>query len=161
MTVKLTMIPKEVARTAPISELPPPARKIVRDEIRALARGTEREAEVMEWLSGWTAREEALALLTELRAEAKAMAKHQLPAQPLEVTLQADRQSTQRALEAAEAELQKARADRERYRAVAEMVNFQAIEQGYAQQRWEALAAQRYDPLGSWGPPNYKTHLDN
>src|SRR6516165_9099664 len=116
MTVKLTMIPKEVARTAPISELPPPARKIVRDEIRALARGTEREAEVMEWLSGWTAREEALALLAELRAEAKARAKHQLPAQPLAVTLQADRQSTQRALEAAEAELQKARADRERYR---------------------------------------------
>jgi hypothetical protein len=161
--VKLTIITKEVALTAPLSELPPLARKVVQDEIRALAKGTPREAEVREWLSLWPARDEALALLAELKAEARAEAKRHLPAQPLAVTLKANTQSNQRALERAEEELARVRAerDREQYRSIAELVNFQAIEQGYAQQRWEALASRRYDPTGNWGAPNYKTNADD
>jgi hypothetical protein len=156
--VRLTMIPKDVALTAPVSELPHPARKTVRDEIRELAKGSKREAEVMEWLDGWTGREEALALIAELKVEREER-KHRLPEQSLETALKADTQSGQRAFEFAEDELAKAQAqrDEEKYRELAQLVNYHAIEQGYAQRQWELLAERRYDPLGFYGPPNYET----
>jgi hypothetical protein len=83
--------------------------------------------------------------------------------QPLSNVLRTNAQSNQRALERAEEELREAEARREReqHRQIAEMVNHAAIEQAYALRQWEALAARRYDPLGSWGAPNYKTNPDD
>jgi hypothetical protein len=88
--VKLTMIPEEVVLSQRGDNLPNPARRVVREEIRQLARGTPREAEVMQWLSGWTAATEALALLAELKAERAAEAKRKLPAQSLATVLKAN-----------------------------------------------------------------------
>ena len=72
-------------------------------------------------------------------------------------------QSTQRVLERTEAELEEAQRKRNEaeYHRNAEIANFQAIELGYAQRQAEALASRRYDPLGLWGPPNYKLNPDD
>jgi hypothetical protein len=80
--------------------------------------------------------------------------------QPLSNVLRTNAQSNQMALERAEEELREV-CEREQHRKIAEMVNHTAIEQAYALRQWEALAAKRYDPLGSWGRPNYKTNLDD
>jgi hypothetical protein len=81
----------------------------------------------------------------------------------LEVVVKANAQSNQRALDRTKAELEEAEQerDREEYRQLAEIANFQAIELGYAQRQAEALAARRYDPTGNWGAPNYKTNPDD
>jgi hypothetical protein len=81
-------------------------------------------------------------------------------AQPLGIVVKANAQSDRKALERAEAELKEAERvrERERYRHLAQIVNEQAIERAYQQQQWEALAARRYDPMGLYGPPNYKTN---
>jgi hypothetical protein len=77
--------------------------------------------------------------------------------------LKANTQSNQLALERAKAELEEAEAqrERERYRQLAERVNTQAIEAGYAQRQWEALAERRWDPTGNWGSPNYQSRWDD
>jgi hypothetical protein len=161
--VKLTMISKEYALQAPDAALPSPATKVVRNELWELVQGTPCEAEVREWFKGWVAQGEALALIAELRAEAKAEAKHKLPAQPLEVVVKANAQSNQRALERAKAEMEEAERKRQQTEYVrrAQIANEQAVELGYAQRQWEALAARRYDPLGVWGPANYKTQRED
>lgn len=130
--VRLTMIPKDVALTAPVSELPHPARKTVRDEIRELAKGSKREAEVMEWLDGWTGREEALALIAELKVEREER-KRRLPAQPIDVKLKANRQSNEQMRADLNAELEAAERRREFY----ELALHYVIEQKFAWQRHE------------------------
>jgi hypothetical protein len=82
---------------------------------------------------------------------------------PLEVAAKTAVQSTQRVLERTEAELEEAQRKRNEaeYHRNAEIANFQAIELGYAQRQAEALASRRYDPLGLWGPPNYKLNPDD
>jgi hypothetical protein len=81
----------------------------------------------------------------------------------LEAMVKANAQSNQRALDRTKSELEEAERERNeaQYRRNAEIANFQAIELGYAQRQAEALAERRYDPLGSWGPPNYKMHPDD
>ena len=158
MMVRLTMIPKDVALTAPVSELPHPARKTVRDEIRELAKGSKREAEVMEWLDGWTGREEALALIAELKVEREER-KHRLPAQSIEVKLKANRQCNEQMRADLIAELEaKAAEHRPEF---CELALHYAIEQKFAWQQQQEVWQRRYDPLGFYGPPNYKTHPDD
>jgi hypothetical protein len=81
----------------------------------------------------------------------------------LEIVVKANAQSNQRVLERTRAELEEAERKRNeaQYRRNAEIANFHAIELGYAQRQAEALAARRYDPTGNWGPPNYKTRMDD
>jgi hypothetical protein len=81
----------------------------------------------------------------------------------LEAVVKANAQSNQRALDRTKAELEEAERERNEreYRRRAEIANFQAVELGYAQRQAEALAGRRYDPLGAWGPPNYKMHPDD
>jgi hypothetical protein len=141
------MISKEAALNAPMSELPHLARRVLVDEIRKLVRGTDREAEVMEWASTWPARDEALALLEELRE-----AKGRLPAQPIEVALKVHRQATERAIEAINDAAHKREAQRRRE--IYAVVLHHAIEQKYAWQQEERTL--RHDPMGLWGAPNYK-----
>jgi hypothetical protein len=160
-TVKLTRITKEAALHAPISELPNPARNDLVNELLKLARGTPREAEIAEWVTIWPVETEVRALIAELKTEREER-KRKLPTRQLEVTLRANTQSNQRALERAEEQLARAQAqrDREAFRQIAEMVNHQAIEQGYAQREWDALAARRYDPMGLWGTPTLASGED-
>jgi hypothetical protein len=43
----------------------------------------------------------------------------------------------------------------------AQIANEQAVELGYFQRQMEALASRRYDPMGLYGPQNYKLHPDD
>jgi hypothetical protein len=159
MSVTLTTFPKEFVQGKPGWELPAPPLRKVMDEIKSLLPGSAREAEVRQWLAStaWKLGTEAEALLRELRAERKRV----LPAQGLEVKRRANAQSTQQLIEdtnadlaakrrAARAEAAAREAAQEAYRRAHEF----AIEQKFAWQQQEQVL--RYDPMGLWGPPNYK-----
>jgi hypothetical protein len=120
--------------------------------------GSAREAEVRQWLTStaWKLGTEAEALLRELRAERKRV----LPTQGLEVKRQANAQSTRQLIADTNADLAAKRraaemgagrsAAKEAFRRAHEF----AIEQKWEWQQQEQ--ALRYDPMGLWGPPNYK-----
>ena len=81
----------------------------------------------------------------------------------LETLLKTNAQANQKALERAEqeqAEAQRLR-QREEFARRAQIANETAIELGYMQRRWDALAERRYDPTGNWGKPYYKLHRDD
>jgi hypothetical protein len=105
---------------------------------------------VREWFKGWVPHREALALIAELRR-----AQGRLPAKPFAVVAKANSQSNQRALEVAKEALQEAqlRRQQDEYVRRAQIANEQAVELGYLQRQWDALASRRYDPTGNWGPP--------
>ena len=81
----------------------------------------------------------------------------------LEAVVKANIQSNERALEFTKAQLEEAERERDRAEYVRRMAvaNEQAVELAYAQRQAEALAERRYDPLGLYERPNYKTHPDD
>jgi hypothetical protein len=82
---------------------------------------------------------------------------------PLETVLEANRQANERALERAEREQEEAQRLRQREQFIrrAQIANETAVELGYMQRQWDALADRRWDPTGNWGRPNYKTQADD
>ena len=72
-------------------------------------------------------------------------------------------QAERRALEQAEREQEEAQRQRQRAEFIrnAQIANERAVELGYLQQQWDALAERRYDPTGNWGALNYKLRSDD
>jgi len=83
--------------------------------------------------------------------------KRRLPARPIEVKLKANRQSNEQMRADLNAELEAAERRREFY----ELALHYVIEQKFAWQQEQEAWERRYDPLGFYGPPNYKTHPDD
>jgi hypothetical protein len=81
----------------------------------------------------------------------------------LETVLKTNAQANQRALERAEREQEEAQrqCQREDFARRAQLANETAVELGYYQRRWDALAERRWDPTGNWGTPNYKLNPDD
>jgi hypothetical protein len=75
----------------------------------------------------------------------------------LEVLLKNNAAANQRALERAEREQQEAQRLRQHADFIrrAQLANETAVELGYMQRRWDALAERRWDPTGNWGPQRY------
>jgi hypothetical protein len=98
-------------------------------------------------------KDNALRMIEELQAE-KEERKRKLPAQPLAVKLLVNRQSNQQLRADLDAELEREAKGR---REVYQMALEQAIEEKFAWQQRQEAWGRRYDPMGLWGPPNYKT----
>jgi hypothetical protein len=103
-------------------------------------------------------KDEALALLEELKAEHEARKERaragKLPAQSIEVMLQTHRQATEQVIEQINTAAYEP--EPQRRNQIYEVALHHAIEQKFAWQQQEQTL--RYDPMGLWGVPNYKTN---